>query len=78
MGPISLFVVSNQDIGSTIQGQVLLSRDGWLEKEAVQGGRVWHHSRAAVHLWRRAESHLFRDYLDEIYCNSTDFEIFEV
>jgi D-aminoacyl-tRNA deacylase len=78
MGPISLLIVSNQDIGSTIQGQVLLSRDGWLEKEAVQGDRVWHHSRAPVHLWWREESHLFSDHLDEIYCNSTDFEISEV
>ena len=46
MSSISLLVVSNLDIGSTIQGQVLLDRGGWIEKNPVGGGKVWHHSRS--------------------------------
>ena len=78
MKSISLLVVSDLDVGSTIQGDVLLSRGGWIEMDSVDGGRVWHHSRSSVHLWWRNESHLFSDHLDETYINSTDFEISEV
>jgi len=78
MESVSLLVVSDSDIGSTIQGHVLLSREGWNEMDAVEGGRVWHHSRAPVHLWWRDDLHLFSDHLDETYCNSTGSEISEV
>ena len=78
MSSISLLVVSNLDIGSTIQGQVLLDRGGWIEKNPVGGGKVWHHSRSLVHLWWRNESHLFSNNVDDRYTKSTGFEISEV
>ncbi|MEC8721827.1 MAG: D-aminoacyl-tRNA deacylase, partial [Candidatus Thermoplasmatota archaeon] len=78
MSSISLLVVSDLDVGSTVQGDTLLNRGGWEEKDSVDGGRVWHHSRSSVHLWWRMESHLFSDHLDETYRNSTGFEISEV
>ncbi|MEE3030223.1 MAG: hypothetical protein VX331_03325, partial [Candidatus Thermoplasmatota archaeon] len=78
MSSISLLVVSDLDVGSTVQGDALLNRGGWKEMDSVDGGRVWHHSSSSVHLWWRAESHLFSDHLDETYRNSTGFEISEV
>ena len=78
MSSISLLVVSDLDVGSTVQGDALLNRGGWKEMDSVDGGRVWHHSRSSVHLWWRTESHLFSDHLDETYRNSTGFEISEV
>tara|TARA_S200000501_G_scaffold85063_1_gene77687 strand:+ start:8992 stop:9969 length:978 start_codon:yes stop_codon:yes gene_type:complete len=78
MSSISLLVVSDLDVGSTIQGDVLLSRGGWIEMDSVHEARVWHHSRSSVHLWWRNESHLFSDNLDETYSNHTGFEISEV
>jgi D-aminoacyl-tRNA deacylase len=78
MGPVSLLVVSDSDIGSTIQGDVLLARGGWIEMDSVEGGRVWHHSKSPVHLWWRDELHLFSDHIDETYAHSTNHEISEV
>ena len=78
MSSISLLVVSDLDVGSTIQGDVLLSRGGWIEMDSVDEARVWHHSRSSVHLWWRNESHLFSDNLDETYSDHTGFEISEV
>ena len=78
MGPITLIVVSNSDIGSTVQGAALLSRDGWREDESVNGGKVWHHSSSPIHLWWRDELHLFSNHIDDIYSNSTGFEITEI
>ncbi len=78
MESISLLVVSDQDIGSTVQGEALLDNGNWIESAPVQNGRVWHHSNAPVHLWWRNESHLFSDYLDQTYHDLTDFVIKEV
>ena len=78
MSSISLLVVSDLDVGSTVQGDALLNKGGWKEMDSVDGGRVWHHSRSLVHLWWRTESHLFSDHLDETYRTSTGFEISEV
>ena len=78
MRRISLLVVSDQDIASTVQGEALLARGDWNESLPVDGGRVWHHSSAPVHIWWRNVSHLFSDYLDEIYHQITNFEINEV
>ena len=78
MKSISLLVVSEPDIGSTVQGDVLLARGGWEESEPVDGGRVWHHSLAPVHLWWRNELHLYSDNLDESYSSSTNVSISEV
>ena len=78
MSSISLLVVSDLDVGSTVQGDALLNIGGWIEMDSVDGGRVWHHSRSSVHLWWRNQSHLFSNHLDEKYRNSTGFEISEV
>ena len=47
---VTLLIVSDQDIASTIQGDALLARGGWLEMSKVEGGCVWKHENKDVWL----------------------------
>ena len=78
MAAVSLLVVSDADIGSTVQGTALLARGGWKEFQSVDGGRVWRHRCDRVDLWWRNESHLYSDNLDKRYENETSRTLSEV
>ena len=78
MAAVSLLVVSESDIGSTVQGSALLARGGWDEHAAVDGGRVWRHRSGRVDLWWRTEPHLYSDYLDKQYEVQTSRTLSEV
>ena len=78
MATVSLLVVSESDIGSTVQGRALLARGGWDEDTAVDGGRVWRHRSNRVDLWWRNQPHLYSDYLDKQYEMETSRSLSEV
>ena len=62
---VTLLIVSDQDIASTIQGDALLARGGWVEKSKVEDGRVWNHENKDVWLWWFGKGFLMEDGLDE-------------
>jgi D-aminoacyl-tRNA deacylase len=76
--PITLLIVSDPDVGSTVQGKALLTRPGWTESEEINGDRTWRHNVAAVHIWWYHEKLLFADDLDLLYEKETKFPIREV
>ena len=78
MVAVSLLVVSDADIGSTIQGTALLARGGWDEHTPVDEGRVWRHRSNRVDLWWRKDSHLYSDHLDKRYQIVTSRTLSEV
>ena len=63
---VTLLIVSEPDIASTIQGDALLARGGWSHRDAVEGGRVWQHECGDVWLWWFGERFLMEDELDAI------------
>jgi D-tyrosyl-tRNA(Tyr) deacylase len=75
---ITLLIVSEQDVGSTVQGWALLSRPGWTESQEIGGDKTWRHDVAAVHIWWYHDSLLFADDLDLLYEKETKFPIREV
>ena len=62
---LTLLIVSDQDIASTIQGDALLARGGWLEMSKVEDGRVWKYENKDVWLWWFGKGFLMEDGLDE-------------
>lgn len=66
---VTLLIVSEPDIASTIQGDALLARGGWAERAPVEGGKSWTHETAPVHLWWFPDRVLWEDGLDERYEN---------
>ncbi len=75
---VTLLIVSAPDIGSTIQGDALLARGGWLEQEKVECGRTWMHQSAQVHLWWFPKRVLWEDDLDERYQRAMGTDVKEV
>ena len=61
---VTLLIVSDQDIASTIQGDALLARGGWLEESKIEDGRVWKHENKDVWLWWFGKGFLMEDGLD--------------
>ena len=78
MAAVSLLVVSDIDIGSTVQGAALLARGGWVEHTPVDEGRVWRHQSNRVDMWWRKQPHLYSDHLDKRYEMQTSRDLSEV
>ena len=75
---IVLLIVSAPDIGSTIQGDALLSRGGWKKQEIVEGGDTWINGNGRVHLWWFPNKVLDEDNLDQRYTTLTGEKVDEV
>lgn len=69
---VTLLIVSEPDIASTIQGDALLARGGWEETQTIEGGKAWSHETAPVHLWWFPDKVLWQDRLDERYENGAN------
>ena len=75
---VTLLIVSDQDIASTIQGDALLARGGWLEMSKVEDGRVWKYENKDVWLWWFGKGFLMEDGLDERFSAGIGRDIDEV
>ena len=75
---VTLLLVSEPDIASTIQGDALLARGGWVEMSNVEGGRVWKHENKDVWLWWFGEGFLMEDGLDERFSSAIGHTVDEV
>ena len=75
---ISLLIVSEPDIASTIQGDALLGRGGWTEVTTVENGRCWAHDRKPVHLWWFPGRVLMEDNLEKRYSDGSGADVKEV
>jgi D-aminoacyl-tRNA deacylase len=75
---VTLLIVSEPDIASTIQGDALLKRGGWIEIEDVEGGRVWKHEIKGVYLWWFGKRLLMEDDLDARFTKKSGVNIDEV
>jgi D-aminoacyl-tRNA deacylase len=75
---VSLLIISEPDIASTIQGDALLGRGEWTETTSVEGDRAWAHDTAPVHIWWLNERVLWQDGLDERYEAGAKVEVSEV
>ena len=73
-----LLIVSETDIASTIQGDALLARGGWSERETVEQCRVWQHEQGGVWLWWFGNRFLMEDDLDTRFTQGTGVEVSEV
>ena len=75
---VTLLIVSEPDIASTIQGDALLARGGWSEREDVEGGSVWQHECEDVWLWWLSEGFLMEDELDDRFTKGNGVGVDEV
>ena len=75
---VTLLLVSERDIASTIQGDALLARGGWLECDAVEGGAVWRHEKQDVWLWWFSQGFLMEDELDVRFSTVNEIVVDEV
>jgi len=75
---VTLLIVSDQDIASTIQGDALLARGGWLEMSKVEDGRVWKYENKDVWLWWFGKGFLMEDGLDERFSAGIERNVDEV
>jgi len=75
---VTLLIVSNLDIASTIQGDALLARGGWSEMDSVEGGRVWKHQVKEVWLWWFENRFLMEDGLDMRFSTGAGVSVDEV
>ena len=75
---ITLLIVSEPDIASTIQGDALLARGGWTEVTTVENGRSWAHDRKPVHLWWFPDRVLMEDNLENRYSDGSGANVKEV
>ncbi len=75
---VTLLIVSEPDIASTIQGDALLNRGNWNEMDAVEGGRVWKHEIKDVCLWWFGNRLLMEDGLDYRFSSTTGEVVEEV
>ena len=65
---VTLLIVSELDIASTIQGDALLERGGWSKREDVEEGNVWQHDCEDVWLWwfLLHDEHFFQHFLKDV------------
>ena len=75
---VSLLIVSQPDIASTVQGDALLARGGWTEVATVENGRSWAHNSKPVHLWWFPGRILMEDNLDIRYSKDSGVNVREV
>lgn len=75
---ITLLIVSEPDIASTIQGDALLARGGWTEVTTVENGRSWSNDRKPVHLWWFPGRVLMEDNLEKRYSEGSGVNVKEV
>ena len=75
---VTLLIVSEPDIASTIQGDALLNRGNWIEMDTVEAGRVWKHEIKDVWLWWFANRLLMEDGLDNRFSSATGEIVDEV
>ena len=75
---VTLLIVSDTDLASTIQGDALLARGGWAEMDTVEGYRVWKHKLKGVWLWWFGKRLLMEDELDTRFANETGEDVHEV
>lgn len=75
---VTLLIVSEPDIASTIQGDALLARGGWSSCEPVENGDVWVHDNAEVYLWWFGNRVLMEDHLDTRFSQSLGQVVDEV
>ena len=75
---VTLLIVSELDIASTIQGDALLARGGWSHRDEVEGGKVWQHECGHVWLWWFGEGFLMEDELDSRFSNGCGISVDEV
>ena len=75
---VTLLIVSEPDIASTIQGDALLARGGWSHCDAVEGGKVWQHECGDVWLWWFGERFLMEDELDARFTNGCGISVDEI
>lgn len=75
---VTLLIVSELDIASTIQGDAILARGGWSERENVEGCNVWQHECEDVWLWWFSERFLMEDGLDTRFAEGSGVSIDEV
>ena len=75
---VTLLIVSDLDIASTIQGDALLARGGWSERADVERGGVWQHDCGTVWLWWFKERFLMEDNLDIRFTHANGIEVDEV
>ena len=75
---VTLLIVSDTDIASTIQGDALLARGGWVKRDTVEGYCVWKHKLKEVWLWWFGKRLLMEDKLDTRFSNETGEEVDEV
>ena len=75
---VTLLLVSNLDIASTIQGDALLARGGWSKMDSIEDGRVWKHQVKDVWLWWFGSRFLMEDGLDTRFSASAGVSVDEV
>jgi D-aminoacyl-tRNA deacylase len=75
---VTLLIVSEPDIASTIQGDALLNRGNWIEMDTVEAGRVWKHEIKDVWLWWFTNRLLMEDGLDNRFSSATGEIVDEV
>ena len=75
---ITLLIVSEPDIASTIQGDALLARGGWSENPPVENGKSFAHTLKPVHLWWFPCRILMEDDLDKRYSEHSAMAVKEV
>ena len=75
---VTLLLVSELDIASTIQGDALLARGGWVECDTVEGGAVWRHEKQDVWLWWFSQGFLMEDELDVRFGTVNEIVVDEV
>ena len=75
---VTLLMVSEQDIASTIQGDALLARGGWIEKDAIGGERIWKHTEKDVWIWWIDKRFLMSDNLDVKFTQEVGVDVDEV
>ena len=75
---VTLLIVSEPDIASTIQGDALLARGGWSSCEPVENGKVWAHDNAEVYLWWFRHRVLMEDHLDTRFSRASGQVVNEV
>ncbi len=73
-----LLIVSDPDIASTIQGDALLSRRGWLEGGVIEQGKYWIHDTEKAYIWWFPDKVLWQDQLDERFADVSGLEVSEV
>ncbi len=78
MESVTLLIVSDVDIASTVQGDALLGRGGWDEANPLEDGKTWRHTSQPVHIWWFPGKVLWEDGLDERYASASGTQVREV